>query len=142
MYIVKITIIKYFSGSFQFGIVSDKVTDLTNLTSNHGAYINDDMKTGYFGKLFESKMIEGQPVHVIGKYCKIKNKFLGFILFFCTKIASIGSSITLIFFFKPTGMEKVNDVVIPIFSEPHGSMFKFAHAADGTFNDGQGKKFF
>jgi len=89
-----------FTGSFQFGIVSDKVTDLTNLTSNHGAYINDDMKTGYFGKLFESKMIEGQPVHVIG-------------------------------------MEKVNDVVIPIFSEPHGSMFKFAHAADGTFNDGQ-----
>ena len=37
-------------------------------------------------------------------------------------------------------MEKVNGVVIPIFSEPHGSMFKFAHAADGTFNDGQGKK--
>ena len=37
-------------------------------------------------------------------------------------------------------MEKVNDVVIPIFSEPHGSMFKFAHAADGTFYDGQGKK--
>ena len=83
--IVKITIIKYFAGSFQFGIVSDKVTDLTNLTSNHGAYINDDMKTGYFGKLFESKMIEGQPVHVIGKYCKIKNKFLGFNFFFALK---------------------------------------------------------
>ena len=67
--------------------------------------------------------------------------FLGF-NFFCTKITINGSSITLIFFLKPTGMEKVNDVVIPIFSEPHGSMFKFAHAADGTFNDGQGKKFF
>ena len=36
-------------------------------------------------------------------------------------------------------MDKVNDVVIPIFSDPHGSMFKFAHAPDGTFNDGQGK---
>ena len=65
--------------------------------------------------------------------------FLG-LNFFCTKITIYGSSTTLIFFLKPTGMEKVNDVVIPIFSEPHGSMFKFAHAADGTFNDGQGKK--
>ena len=65
--------------------------------------------------------------------------FLG-LNFFCTKITIYGSSTTLIFFLKPTGMEKVNGVVIPIFSEPHGSMFKFAHAADGTFNDGQGKK--
>ena len=36
-------------------------------------------------------------------------------------------------------MEKVNDVVIPIFSDPYGSMFKYAHAPDGTFNDGHGK---
>ena len=40
---------------------------------------------------------------------------------------------------SPTGMEKVNDVVIPIFSDPYGSMFKYAHAPDGTFNDGHGK---
>ena len=60
------------SGSFQFGIVTGEVKDLTNLTSNHGAYINDDMKTGYFGRIFESKMIEGQAIRVTGMYKALK----------------------------------------------------------------------
>ena len=43
-------------GSFQFGIVNG-VKHLTNFTTEDGAYINDDMKTGYKGKFFEGKML-------------------------------------------------------------------------------------
>ena len=42
------------------------IKDLTNFTTDHGAYINDDLKSGYQGKFFEGKMIQGQPVKIEG----------------------------------------------------------------------------
>lgn len=53
-------------GNFQFGIVDSEahMTNIFNFTSKNGAYLNQNKKSGFFGKFLDGKMLEGQSVTV------------------------------------------------------------------------------
>jgi hypothetical protein len=50
-------------GNYLFGNLKDSLK-LENFTTDHGAYLSQDLISGYFGQFFEDKMVSGQEVNI------------------------------------------------------------------------------